>query len=323
MRHRRGQCSQRRVLAHSTGTSLFGAALVSAVFAIFAALPAHAGGWAVTTLDPLPMITAGQTIDVGFTIRQHGVRPAVLDSGVAIITIRIDDSTKKLTRFNATPQGSPGHYIAKVRFPAAGAFEWSVDQGWFTDQELGTITIRVAPAESLPDTRSRIYPAYIRFGLATVSTSLGALLLGRMISRRADSHNSHSGPVKVGTLAFVGLIGLTLASWQTRSDKGLNVASPSVQSGQGLFQSKGCAACHSGPDSQPQFVHFPPLDRAAVWAGTRRPGMTSSAYLAESLKTPEIFQSPLFQPNGMTTGMPQLNLSDQEIAVLVDYLLQS
>jgi mono/diheme cytochrome c family protein len=306
-----------------TITSLVLTCLLGMSLALFAAYPAHAGGWAVTTLDPLPPISEGQTIDVGFTIRQHGVRPAILDSGVAIITIRVDDSTNKLTRFDAKPQGSPGHYVAQVRFPTAGTFEWSVDQGWFASQELGTITIGAAPAESPPDTRSPIYPVYIRFGLAAAAIVLGGLLLGRAISRRAGRIDSHTVPVKVGTLAFVGLTGLAFASWQMRSEEGFNIASPSVQTGGDLFQSKGCAACHSGPDSQPQFVQFPPLQNANLWAHTRRPGMSSSAYLTESLKAPDIFQSPLFQPNGPTMGMPQLNLTDQEIAVLVDYLLQS
>ncbi len=50
---------------------------------------ASAGGWAVSTLDPMTTPTAGVPTDVGFTIRQHGVTPVDLDD----VAIAVTDSS--------------------------------------------------------------------------------------------------------------------------------------------------------------------------------------------------------------------------------------
>ena len=68
------------------------------------ASPASAGGWAVTTLDEIPAATAGESVDVGFTILQHGQTPAVLESGVGIELV-LADGTSEL--FPAVADGVP------------------------------------------------------------------------------------------------------------------------------------------------------------------------------------------------------------------------
>ncbi|MEO8162945.1 MAG: hypothetical protein ABI590_04110, partial [Ilumatobacteraceae bacterium] len=45
---------------------------------------ATAGGWAVSTLDEVPVPIAGEPIDVGFTIRQHGITPVDISENVGI-----------------------------------------------------------------------------------------------------------------------------------------------------------------------------------------------------------------------------------------------
>ena len=59
------------------------AGLLALVVAVSAS-SASAGGWAVASLDALPNASAGQSVDVGFTVLQHGQTPAVLDSDVGI-----------------------------------------------------------------------------------------------------------------------------------------------------------------------------------------------------------------------------------------------
>ena len=50
--------------------------------------------------------------------------------------------------------------------------------------------------------------------------------------------------------------------------------------------------------------------------------MSAADYLAESMRNPSVFISPAFRGGfGPMTGMPDLNLSDAEIAALVAYLL--
>ncbi|HEY7623769.1 MAG TPA: hypothetical protein VIA63_01955 [Candidatus Limnocylindria bacterium] len=99
---------------------------------------------AVTKLDPLPPsgLHAGQYIPVGFTILMDGVEPYKAD--VAEIVVR--NGTGKVLSYPATADGAPGHYVAKVFFPAAGTYTWQVTQGtFFAPYDLGTIAV-LAPA---------------------------------------------------------------------------------------------------------------------------------------------------------------------------------
>ncbi|MEO8162589.1 MAG: cytochrome c, partial [Ilumatobacteraceae bacterium] len=87
-----------------------------------------------------------------------------------------------------------------------------------------------------------------------------------------------------------------------------------------LFKAKGCASCHIGPDSSSGNLVGPPLIGASDWAGNRRPGLSAAQYLAESMRTPSVFISPALS-SGSGSSMPNLNLSETEIAALVEYLL--
>ncbi len=49
--------------------------------------------------------------------------------------------------------------------------------------------------------------------------------------------------------------------------------------------------------------------------------MSAEDYLTESIQVPNAFISPAFRPNGPTTSMPTLNVSDAEVEALVSYLL--
>jgi hypothetical protein len=101
---------------------LLSLALAVAALGLLAWSPsAHAGGWAVTTLDPLPAAPrAATTLIVGYTLRQHGVTPVTVDdTGIAIVT---PDGAR--TIFPGRPSGPTGHYVADVRFPAGGAWRW-------------------------------------------------------------------------------------------------------------------------------------------------------------------------------------------------------
>ena len=105
-----------------------------------------AGGWAITTLDPLPNeLRAGQTYAIGYVIRQHGQTP--FTSAQTAIEIRSPDSQAP-QRFRAVPDGAPGHYVAQVTFPTAGEWQWDVDQAPFAPQALGTVTVLAPSAAS-------------------------------------------------------------------------------------------------------------------------------------------------------------------------------
>ena len=116
--------------------------------------------------------------------------------------------------------------------------------------------------------------------------------------------------------------------WTTDRDGGqpsaasvTTTAGPALE-GASLFRAKGCASCHTGPDSASFHSAFPNLANVSSWAGERVPGMTAGDYITQSIRDPLAVISPQFRGDGgPTTGMPALALSDAEVAALVDYLL--
>lgn len=86
--------------------------------------------------------------------------------------------------------------------------------------------------------------------------------------------------------------------------------------GQTVFNSKGCAGCHSTGTNT---VVGPGLGGVATRAATRKPGMSAQAYLDESILAPSAFVVP-----GFTAGvMPTLfqSTGDEGFKDLVAYLL--
>ena len=155
------------------------AATVLTIATLAAATPAGAGGWAVTTLDPLAAApVAGEPFEVGFTIRQHGRTPVSMPDAAIIIT----DATGADTRFAAVPQGAVGHHVATVEVPADGSYRWAVDQVLGV-QELGTLQVGGSPAGTTGDGSSPwTVPLFV---VAAVLAALGLLDLGRgTIARR-------------------------------------------------------------------------------------------------------------------------------------------
>ena len=122
--------------------------------------------------------------------------------------------------------------------------------------------------------------------------------------------------------AVAALVTTSLIGWQ----KADPVASSAARlDGAVLFQIMSCSTCHLGPEPRlGQSIEVgPPLAEASAWAGTRRPGYTARAYLIESIREPGVFVSPAYEaPFGSFPGMPDLGLSDAEVAAVVDYLLR-
>ena len=108
-----------------------------ALFALGGAALAKEG--AVTKFDSLPSEWhAGQSYTLGYMIRMDGVEPYKADTTEIVIR----GSAGKVLSYPGTPDGTPGHYTAKIYFPAAGTYTWQVTQGsFFAPMDLGTITV--------------------------------------------------------------------------------------------------------------------------------------------------------------------------------------
>jgi hypothetical protein len=115
--------------------------ILVAVFALslgMFASPVFAGGWAVTTFDNMPSeFISGHEYTLGYTIRQHGVTPINVDK-TEILAVATSGRTLS---FPGKSDGTVGHYIASVYFPAGGTYSWQVTQGPFAPQDLSTITV--------------------------------------------------------------------------------------------------------------------------------------------------------------------------------------
>jgi len=138
--------------------------LIAAACALGIGSLASAGGWAVSTLDEVPVPIAGESIDVGFTIRAHGVNPIDMTENVGITVALIGG---KEHYFPAAGDGTVGHYVARVEFPSVGEYQWSISQGWFGEQDLGQIEVG-APAKVVNSDSSSGQLRYIALGGATL-----------------------------------------------------------------------------------------------------------------------------------------------------------
>ncbi len=120
------------------------------------------------------------------------------------------------------------------------------------------------------------------------------------------------------TLAAAGFVLAVAGGAVAASGGGASRSAAPPVDGRSLFVAKGCAMCHTGPDSESPVGAGPSLVDASTWAGTRRPGLDAAAYLAESIAQPGAFLSPA-RPGQWS--MPALSVTSEEIDELVDYLL--
>ena len=119
--------------------------------------------------------------------------------------------------------------------------------------------------------------------------------------------------------AAVAAATLSLVAAAARPDAGEEVA---ALDGESLFTTKGCATCHNGPDGVSMIGVGPSLADAPSWAGERVDGLSAEEYVEQSMRNPSAFISPVYRSSGgPNEGMPLLQLSDDEIDALVDYLL--
>lgn len=121
--------------------------LIAALAMLALASPALAKEGATTKFDSLPTDWhAGQTYALGYTIRMDGVEPYKADR-TEIIASSADGKSTLI--FPGVADGAPGHYTAKVTFPAVGTYLWKVTQGsFFAPMDLGSISVLPALATS-------------------------------------------------------------------------------------------------------------------------------------------------------------------------------
>ena len=115
--------------------------LIVAAVAVLVPATALAGGWATVQLSSTPKgAKAGVPWVVNLTVLQHGVTP------LADVRpeVRIAQGTAARS-FVARPTTKTGVYRARVVFPRAGTWRWSIWDGFSRTHTYKAV--RVAPAQ--------------------------------------------------------------------------------------------------------------------------------------------------------------------------------
>jgi len=149
--------------------TLIGLALVAAFGLLTRG--AMAGGWATVTLDTLPKaVRAGENVQLGFVVRQHGDKPVNSFYGEPLTPYLVATHTASQAQINidGRQEGEQGHFVLDVTFPNAGAWTFKIIPAPFPDpSEVGlggegaVIPLNVLPAASEPagDAARQFLPA--------------------------------------------------------------------------------------------------------------------------------------------------------------------
>lgn len=141
-----------------------------------AAGPVFAGGWAVATLDDWPdAVIAGEPVEIGFVVRQHGV--TVLE-GLKPVIVAVHQASGETLDAEAV-EDEPGHYRATVTFPDAGDWDWTIT-AFGPNQPLPALTALPADAlhEATPEASDEPESLLVELG-ATLFVAKGCAVCHR------------------------------------------------------------------------------------------------------------------------------------------------
>jgi mono/diheme cytochrome c family protein len=264
-----------------------------------------AGGWAMVTLDTLPVQPrTGEAITLGFMVRQHGVTP--VSEPLSPYLSAQNRDTGDLLRVDARQEGRVGHYVAEVVFPSAGAWDWKVVPDPFPaiPERLEPLIVLPAPATvagSHCEARDRL-PVIARWLPVVAAMSVAGL--GLYLSR--------SGPRrKVGVaVGIIFLVALSIAFllWPSAIPDVTGSSQDFTQDagyGRALFSAKGCVACHM----------YSTISNSI-------PGPILGPNLTGYRPEPDFTRRWLRDPRAVRPDaqMPNLDLSDAEIEALIVFL---
>jgi cytochrome c2 len=266
-------------------------------------VPSFAGGWAVITLDELPgQVIAGQPLEIGFMVRQHGVTPM---EGLEATVLARNDFGKSLA-FTAKEEGQRGHYTATIDLPEAGEWEWSI-QAFTVNQPIPPLTVIPAaavenPADALVSAPAQ-WPQWLAGFLGAVVVLAGLVISSRRKARWAVALILAGVVLSAGSIvSAAGQAPAKAEAQAAMADSNLS----QVEMGYRLFIAKGCMACHSHAETNR-------IREFGVDIGPDLTNFTASPdYLKLWLKDPSSVKP--------ATQMPTLGLSDTEIEALIAFI---
>lgn len=285
-------------------SSQFRIAIFIALFLLlFIAVPVFAGGWAVVTLDELPVAaTAGEPLTIGFTVLQHGKTPT---TGLSPVITAILPKQEQFM-VTASEEGEPGHYTATLIFPKEGDWNWHIDT-FGVNQLMPTISVAAPVAVQAVEK----YTSF-SFLLVVRVLAFGAGLFGVIFALRSKNRPAMAITalcLVVGVASFIPASTVPEVEAQSGLSSESSSISPisQVEMGRRLFIAKGCITCHVN-DKADQSDHWT-VDMGA-------PNLSNFSASPEALrlrlKDPTLVKS--------DTQMPNLNLSEAEIEALIAFI---
>ena len=95
------------------------------------------------------------------------------------------------------------------------------------------------------------------------------------------------------------------------STRSASANASNLQAGRAVFEAKGCVVCHE------QAQVGPDLTGLGARAADRVDGLNAEAYIRQSVREPQAY----IAPGGQGAQMPALNISNNELTVLTQYLM--
>lgn len=285
--------------------------LVALLLASVSIFPAFAGGWAVITLDELPVnVVAGEPFTVGFTVLQHGRTP-MMDLHPTI-TANLDKDADLV--INAESDGKPGHYAATITLPKEGEWQWSI-QAFTMDQPMPKLSVASASTaqvgKPVAGADAQTSSSSIMLIVRVLSLVVGLVALVFVIRRRSRLALALTVLcLAVGIVSFMAGSTVPAVEAQSKSsDESMIPSSTSqVEYGRQLFIAKGCITCHHNSKA---------ASPSEYWTID-----TGAPNLSTFSASPEALQLRLKDPTLVKadTGMPNLHLADDEIAALIAFI---
>jgi hypothetical protein len=280
--------------------------LLSFVFVV----PVFAGGWAVITLDDLPTnVVTGESLTIGFTVRQHGITP--MDGLYPTVTASLGG---KRFVVDAEADDAPGHYTATLTFPDEGNWNWSI-QAFTMDQPMPALTVSAPKAVSAEQPVATIesVPASISPLLVLRALVFGLALIGFVLALKRKSRLT-GALAGLCLVAGVGtfMLGTSAPEVEAQGKQSSAVSvesSPSqIELGRKLFLAKGCITCH---------INSRAADRNEYWTID-----IGAPNLSDYSAHPEVLFIRLKDPVAAKsdTKMPNLGLKETEIEALIAFI---
>lgn len=282
------------------------------LLALLITIPVFAGGWAVITLDELPInVTAGEEITIGFTVLQHGKTPMSGLTPTIIANLYTDEQFK----VTAKEEGKPGHYTATLTFPKEGEWSWMIE-AFTMQQEMPMLTVATPKVATMGESDFVTYSALQTFVSPNYVIGIVVFAIG-LVSLVFAVKRKNKFAVGITAICLIGGIIFTLAETSVPAVEAQNESSSEViessisqvEYGKQLFVAKGCITCHYN-------------NKVAGSSDYWTIGPMSAPNLSNFSADPLILEMRLKDPTSVNSNsqMPQLNLTEEEIDALIVFI---